>query len=633
MKNKFLFFFLSLISLTVTGQPISKLASPSGNLSAEITVNKDGAKVNLSNKSGSIIETNAFQFTFEKNIVEGEWLITNQQTASQNQTWTPVYGEKKTIADIYNELTLSLTSAGNNKNAEIIIRLYDEGLALKYQFDNTDFWGSTITSEQTSFTFNNDCEIWATNNAQTPYSKIKISDLKGEIDRPLVVKVNDQTYLALGEAGLVDFARMKLKNTSSGNTYQVQSALSSPVDLDKARYTSPWRYIMVGNTPGQLLENNYLVLNLNEPNQIKNTSWIKPGKVIREVTLTTSGGKACVDFAVRNNIEYVEFDAGWYGLEYSKESDASTVTLDTLRSKGPLDLQEVIDYANANGVGIILYVNMNALEKQLDQILPLYKKWGVKGLKYGFVNVGSQKWTSWLHSAVRKAAKYELMVDIHDEYRPTGYSRTYPNLITQEGIRGDEESPSVEQALMTLFTRMIAGAGDYTNCYYAPRVYEKMGGKAAQMAKAIMIYSPWQFIYWYDRPANAPRKAGGAGSTESIIVEDEAALFYKDLPTVWDNTKVLEGAIGTYAAVARQSNSSWYVGILNASGKVSKTIDLSFLDPQKNYTVTLYSQTRKEMDKNKINIKKTELKGNRTLDIILEANSGCALVIKESGQF
>src|SRR5690606_3411035 len=117
-----------------------------------------------------------------------------------------------------------------------------------------------------------------------------------------------------------------------------------------------------------------------------------------------------------------------------------------------------------------------------------YKSWGIKGLKYGFVNVGSQEWTSWLHEAIRKAAKYQLMVDVHDEYRPTGYSRTYPNLMTQEGIRGDEESPSIEQSLTTLFTRMIAGAGDNTNCYLAPRVMKKMGGKAAQMAKTIMIY-------------------------------------------------------------------------------------------------------------------------------------------------
>ena len=180
-----------------------------------------------------------------------------------------------------------------------------------------------------------------------------------------------------------------------------------------------------------MVENNYFILNLNEPNQIANTSWIKPGQVIREVTLTTAGSMASIDFAAENNIAYVLFDAGWYGAEEDVKSDATTVTVDPARSKGPLDLPKVIEYANSKGVGILVYVNKKALHQQLDEILPLYKKWGIKGVKYGFVNVGDQYATAWLHQAVRKAAKYELMVDIHDEYRPTGYSRTYPNLLTQ----------------------------------------------------------------------------------------------------------------------------------------------------------------------------------------------------------
>jgi hypothetical protein len=269
-----------------------------------------------------------------------------------------------------------------------------------------------------------------------------------------------------------------------------------------------------------LVENNYFVLNLNEPNQIANTSWIKPGQVIREVTLTTAGSMASIDFAAENNIAYVLFDAGWYGAEEDVKSDATTVTVDPARSKGPLDLPKVIEYANSKGVGILVYVNKKALHQQLDEILPLYKKWGIKGVKYGFVNVGDQYATAWLHQAVRKAAKYGLMVDIHDEYRSTGYSRTYPNLLTQEGIRGDEESPSLDQAIYTLYNRMICGAGDYTNCYFAERVTEKMGGRAAQLAKLVAIYSPWQFVYWYDRPEKSPRRAGGAGSAESVIKTD-----------------------------------------------------------------------------------------------------------------
>ena len=149
----------------------------------------------------------------------------------------------------------------------------------------------------------------------------------------------------------------------------------------------------------------------------------------------------------------------------------------------------------------------------------------MKVLKYGFVDVGDQYSTAWLHQAVRKAAKYELMVDIHDEYRPTGYSRTYPNLITQEGIRGDEESPALTQSIYTLYNRMICGAGDNTNCYFAERVSTKMGGLAAQLAKRVAIYSPWQFVFWYDRPEKAPSRAGGAGSTESVIKTDALTAF------------------------------------------------------------------------------------------------------------
>jgi alpha-glucosidase len=132
----------------------------------------------------------------------------------------------------------------------------------------------------------------------------------------------------------------------------------------------------------------------------------------------------CVDFAVKHNVEYVEFDAGWYGPEGSSESDARRVSVDPKRSKGPLDLHAVIQYARERGIGILVYVNRRAPEHQIDEILPLYEKWGIKGVKYGFVQFGSQRWTTWLHEAVRKATRYHLMVDVHDEYRPTGYSRT-----------------------------------------------------------------------------------------------------------------------------------------------------------------------------------------------------------------
>lgn len=273
-------------------------------------------------------------------------------------------------------------------------------------------------------------------------------------------------------------------------------------------------------------------------------------------------------------------------------------------------------------------MNKKALHKQLDEILPLYKKWGIKGLKYGFVNVGDQYSTAWLHQAIRKAAKYELMVDVHDEYRPTGYSRTYPNLLTQEGIRGDEESPSLEQTIYTLYNRMICGAGDQTNCYFAERVSAKMGGRAAQLAKRVAIYSPWQFIYWYDRPEKAPARAGGAGSTESVIRRDAVTDFYCSIPTVWDETRFFDGKMGEYAIVARRSGSTWYVSVLNAGGKRTVTIPLDFLEGKKGYTATLYYQAS-EKKKEVVDIKPLKLDGSNGLTLDLTGNSGCVLHLQQ----
>lgn len=267
------------------------------------------------------------------------------------------------------------------------------------------------------------------------------------------------------------------------------------------------------------------------------------------------------------------------------------------------------------------------MEKQLDQILPLYQSWGVAGVKYGFVNVGPQEWTIWLHEAVRKAAKYHLMVDIHDEYRPTGYSRTYPNLMTQEGIRGDEESPSISQSITTLFTRMLAGAGDNTNCYFATRVSDQMGGKAAQMAKAIMIYSPWQFLFWYDRPEGSPHKTGGAGNNENIIREGEDLGFYDRLPTTWDTTMVLESDMEDFATVVRKSGETWFLGSLAANNDRVLKVALDFLDPDTNYEATLYSQDKPGLETNKVTIEKIKVNNKSVLSRRLESDSGLAVII------
>ncbi len=320
-------------------------------------------------------------------------------------------------------------------------------------------------------------------------------------------------------------------------------------------------------------------------------------------------------------------NAGWYGNEYDDASDATTVTVDPRRSDGPLDLQRVIDYGKSQGIGVILYVNRRALEKQLDDVLPLVQSWGVAGLKYGFVNVGPQEWTQWLHDAVRKAADHRLMVDIHDEYRPTGYSRTYPNLMTQEGIRGDEESPDNATVLRTLFTRMLAGAGDHTNCYFADRV-EVMGSHASQLAKAVCVYSPWQFLYWYDRPLASPGNTGGAGSSEGFIHEVPELEFYDALPTVWDDTRVLEGYPGEYAAIARKHGDDWFLGALTGNQERNFVLPLTFLESGQTYEATLYADDAHVPGPTRVALKNLSVTHQDTIRQTVLASGGMAAVFR-----
>jgi alpha-glucosidase len=354
---------------------------------------------------------------------------------------------------------------------------------------------------------------------------------------------------------------------------------------------------------------------------------------MREVTLSTEGGKALVDFAVKRRLQYIHFDAGWYGPEGSKSSDATKVSLDPARNRNPdaLNLPEVIAYAKEHGIGVMLYVNQRALYQQLDEILPLYKSWGIIGVKFGFVMVGSQFWSSWMHEAVKKCAKYGLMVDIHDEYRPTGFSRTYPNLMTQEGIYGNEEFPDATHNVTLPFTRFTQGAADYTICYYRQKwdkptqpdtgfgltnVKLLKTTSAHQLAIAVVYYSPLQFMYWYDRPSES---------------QDEPELeFFDRVPTVWDDTTVVHGEIGKYITMARRSGDDWFVGTMTNNDARKLTIPLSFLPNGKTFIAHIYYDDPKVKTRTKVGVKTMKVTNKSVINADLPASGGQAVWIEKS---
>lgn len=505
---------------------------------------------------------------------EGQEVGTNLEIMSYsemevNQTWKPVYGESSEITDHFNEVKIQLIQKRSpERKFEITFRVYNEGVAFNYTFPaQSENEKLHIHKELTEFRLTRNFECWASERAQSEIRKIQVNSIEKPVERPLVVEAGNW-LLAVGEAKLVDFARMKFMAGENENSLVTSLEGEATVKLP---YTTPWRTIMIGKSAEELLENNCFYENLNDPCAIEDVSWIKPGKVIREVTLTTQGGLACVDFAAENGLQYVEFDAGWYGAEGDENSDATTVTVDPNRSPGPLDLHRVIEYA-----------------------------------------------------------ENKLMVDIHDEYRPTGFSRTYPNLLTQEGIRGDEESLSNEHTLITLFTRMLAGAGDNTNCYYAPRVTEKMGGHVSQLAKAVVLHSPWQFLFWYDRPVGSPGKKGGAGDSDGFIKNHPELEFYKNMPTVWDETKVIEAEIGQFATVVRRSGNDWFLGSLTGNEPRTCTIDFKFLDSGADYSATVYSFDPESESSTKVNIEQIHVNSSASISFDIFSNSGLAIQIQKN---
>ncbi|MFM1942679.1 MAG: hypothetical protein RI897_1661 [Verrucomicrobiota bacterium] len=536
--------------------------------------------------------------------------IAHASTTSVNTNWTPVTGERSSIPDHYNALEVELNhQSATTRRVIIRFRAYNEGLAIQLELPPQVSWAQAhILNEISEFRLTGDHRTWATYSAQGEYEETHLSQLKPGCERPLLIDAGTNTYIAIAEAGLTNYARAKLSptpNLPNALTTQTDGPSQGPLP-----FRTPWRVILLGHSPGQLLEQNYLLLNLNPPSQIQDTSWIQPGKIIREVTLTTAGGLACVDFAKENGLQFIEFDAGWYGHEYDDLADATAVNVDPKRSPGPLDLPAVIQHARNHDIGVLLYVNRRALEKQLDTILPLYHSWGVSGVKYGFVNVGSQDWTRWLHDAIRKAADYQLMVDVHDEYRGTGFSRTYPNLMTMEGIRGDEARPSARQTLITCFTRMLAGRADNTVCYRNPRVNE-LWSHSFQLAKPVCLFSPWQFLFWYDRPDQL-----------NSLPELE---FFKALPTSWDETRVLHGAVGQYAVIARRHGNEWFIGAMNADEPRTLPLAYRFLPQKAYYHATRWTHDPQSPNPTQLK-KESSLVSASTVHMLnLPANNGVAI--------
>ncbi len=598
MKN--IFFLFICINLFVSSLYASEylLESPGKNIQVLITI-KDNITYSVQYRGAEILDPSPLSMTLVTEEILGEQpQLMDHKWHSCKEIIKPVIPLKdKTLKNQYNELTLIFKN-----NFSIVFRTYNEGFA--YRFETSFPKEIKISSEEVCIHFTRDfytyfpAEESFITHFERYYQYLKISEI-GEQQMcsvPVLIKTSDDYNLIFTESDLKDYPGMFLhgqNNTSLSARFPAVPLTIQPgrnPDRDeiietRADYMAqtrgtrsfPWRVFILAEKDKDLITNQ-LVYKLAPPLQLKNTSWITPGKVAWDwwnanniygvdfrAGINTQTYKYYIDFASRYNIEYVILDEGW------------SKTTDLLQQSPGIDVKEICAYAESKKVGVILWVLWKPLQKQLEPALNQFQQWGVKGIKVDFMQRNDQDMVNYYHLIAREAAQRKMVVDFHGAYAPCGLRRAYPNVITREGVRGLEQSKwsdkqTPEHNLILPFIRMVAGPMDYTPGAMI-NAQEKnfralftrpmsMGTRCHQLAMYVVYESPLQMLC--DSPSHYLR-------------EKECMEFLSSVPTVWDTTMVLEAQISDYVILARKHGSDWYLGAMTDCSAREFRIDVSFL--------------------------------------------------------
>ena len=594
--------------------------SPSGVNRIVVTSNGDGVSYRLVSRGMEVVRPSQLgldmdNYTWERALARRYpqydcWMqgfVADSVSHGQHRaTIKPLWGEQAEVPDIYNSGTLHLSKKdGSDYRLDIEVRAYDEGVALRYFLpEHPQAVFHKVVADLTEYTFAPGTRVWAAEWAQAPYELKAVSDVTSPIERAVTVVLPDSKgLLALADADTDDWCLEK-NVVSQTKPHTLTTTMYSPVDV-VTYYATPWKVILTAPDYCSLIERRYLIDNFNPPCAITDAAeWVRPGTIMRCTQLTTEAALHQIDFCAEHHIPYMLFDWKWYMPCTSHDGDATQVIPE-------IDMRRVVGYGREHGVGVWLYVNQHALMRQARELFPLLREWGVVGVKSGFVEYASHRWAVWLHDLVRLAAENHLMMNIHDEYRPMGFSRTYPNLLTQEGIRGNEEFPSATHNVTLPFTRMVNGPADYTICYYDHRLKNTHGH---QLAASLVFYSPLQTLFWYDRPDMAHG-------------EPELAWF-DQLKTTWDESRYLAGSPGEYVGVARRSGPTWYVAAMTGDEGRTLTIATDFLEKGRRYRVTLYQDDPTVLTATKVSVTTQTLRGGKPVSLTLLPSGGATMTIE-----
>lgn len=666
MKSKF---FICLCSLLAIGAALSlhscikaeasEVASPDGKIKVNVGIDKGRVFYTVNRNDAVVMDTSFVSLDFKEGHIGHKAKIIGVENDSKDEKWETVWGEEKFIRNNYNELKVNFVEEDSVPiYFSMVFRVFDDGVGFRYSIpEQENVSDITILDEDTQFSIGEDALSWSIPWDHEYYEHLYEPSLVSYLDTvasPLTMKVTDNLYLAIHEAALTDYAAMNLypdKGSSRLHTYLTPWSTGEKV-FSKAPFDSPWRTVIIAEKPADLILSR-LMLNLNEPSVIDDVSWIKPGRYIgiwwgmhmKDYTweagekhgATTENTKRYIDFAAKHGFSGVlveGWNKGWDG-DWSANGHLFSFT----EPYPDFDIKAITDYAASKGVSLIGHHETGGAaanyESQMDAAFDLYQNLGVNVVKTGYVNLlldnrelhHSQYGVRHYRKVIENAARHHIMIDNHEPVMPTGLQRTYPNLMTQEGVRGQEYdawstdggNPPSHTCIIP-FTRCLAGPVDFTPGTFNFENKAVPGTRpnttiAKQLALFVVLYSPLQMAS--DKIENYENRP-----------EFE---FLTSCPTTWGLTVVPEAKIGEYVTIARKERDgdNWYLGAITNEQARDAKIDLSFLDEGSEYNARIFADGEKAAFRTNpypVEIKDLTVTSDTTLPLHLAEGGGAAII-------
>ena len=590
--------------------------------------------------------------------------IESSQASSEDASWTAVQGKANPIRNRYNAVTVRAMEPGpTGRSLHIEARAYDDGVAFRYVVpEQANLKSLRVLNEATEFRFPKDARTFSlisrgfqTSN-EDAYHELPLSGLHPEylVNLPLLLELPGTAWVGLTEAHLEAYpnlfvtgtggralaARLAVRvedvNTSADTapSFDPKADATMVSAVGPAPMRSGWRVFMVGDKPGRLVESN-MVRNLNPPSAIADTSWITPGKTpwdwwngSQAKGVATPGKnnetmKYYIDFSARNKFEFMLIDAGW-ALRLPATPGGRRGAVDLTRSTPAIDIPMLVEYAKSKGVRLWLWAHFRDMNEQMDAAYAQFEKWGIAGVKIDFLDRSDQWMVDWYRTAARKAAEHRLMLNYHGAFKPDGMERTFPNVMTREGVMGAEynkwsAATTPPHDVTLAFTRMLAGPMDYTpggfdnvtrEAFFsrnrAPMV---MGTRAHHTALFVVFESELQMV---------------SDSPDAYTGQKELA-FLKAVPSSWDETRVLNGMPPKFVTVARRRGAEWFVGSITDWDAREISVPLDFLGAGNSEAEIYADGPNAATEPKDSTLRKQRVNAKTVLKLKLAPGGGCAI--------